>query len=40
MANARRMLECMAEEKLDWGPHGKSSTLEKLALPLQATLHW
>jgi uncharacterized damage-inducible protein DinB len=31
MANTRRMLECMPEEKFDWAPHSKSSTLGKLA---------
>jgi uncharacterized damage-inducible protein DinB len=31
MANTRRMLECVPEEKLDWKPHAKSSSLGKLA---------
>jgi uncharacterized damage-inducible protein DinB len=31
MANTRRMLECVPEEKFDWAPHSKSSTLGKLA---------
>ena len=31
MANTRRMLECVPEEKLSWKPHVKSSSLGKLA---------
>ena len=31
MANTRRMLECVPEEKFDWAPHSKSFTLGKLA---------
>jgi uncharacterized damage-inducible protein DinB len=31
MANTRRMLECVPEEKFDWAPHSKSPTLGKLA---------
>ena len=31
MANTRTMLECVPQEKLDWAPHRKSSTLGKLA---------
>ena len=31
MANTRRMLECVPEEKLNWKPHVKSSSLGKLA---------
>jgi uncharacterized damage-inducible protein DinB len=30
MANTRRMLECVPQDKLDWAPHSKSSTLGKL----------
>jgi len=30
MASSRRMLECVPQEKLDWAPHSKSSTLGKL----------
>ena len=31
MANTRRMLECVPEEKLNWKPHVKSSSLGELA---------
>jgi uncharacterized damage-inducible protein DinB len=36
MANTRRMLECVPEEKFAWKPHEKSSTLAKLANHLAA----
>ena len=31
MANTRRMLECLPEDRFEWAPHSKSSTLGELA---------
>ncbi len=36
MAKTRRMLECLPEDQFGWVPHGKSSTLGKLANHLAA----
>ena len=36
MANTRKILECVPEGKFDWRPHGKSSTLGRLANHLAA----
>jgi DNA-binding transcriptional MerR regulator/uncharacterized damage-inducible protein DinB len=36
MANTRRMLECVPEDRFPWKPHEKSSTLGKLANHLAA----
>jgi uncharacterized damage-inducible protein DinB len=40
MANTRKILDCVPEEKLAWQPHGKSMTLGRLASHVAELPHW
>lgn len=40
MANTRKMLECVPEDKFDWKPHPKSMTMGRLASHVAEMVDW
>lgn len=40
MANTRKMLECVPDDKLDWKPHAKSMTMGQLASHVADMTEW